>query len=167
MELLSIVKRKYEFYQILKKFNNFFTTKEFVDDKLNNFKELLYTRISEFAEKKELSDRILIPYIFALLKKVFFRVKTSNGAKEKKRRQSTSSLPPTPSDESRRNEEILRNKNTELLIKFFKISFSFLRNDLHEDISLSALNFIFKYLEESLIMYINGKPTTVILFNLD
>ncbi len=162
LELLSIVKRKYEFFQILKKFNNCFTTKEFVDNKLNNFKELIYTRVSEFAEKKDLSEIIIIPYIFALLKKVFFKMKTSNGNRDR-RRKSTPSLKNliAITEESKKNEDFLKIKNSELLIKYFYISFSFLRNDIHEDISLSALNFIFKYLEEALIFHVNGKVTTV------
>ncbi len=162
LELLSIVKRKYEFFQILKKFNNCFTTKEFVDNKLNNFKELIYTRVSEFAEKKDLSEIIIIPYIFALLKKVFFRMKTSNGNRDK-RRKSIPSVKILNKEESKKNEDLIKTKNSELLIKYFFISFTFLRNDIHEDISLSALNFIFKYLEEALIFYVNGKPTTVII----
>jgi hypothetical protein len=189
-ELLSTVKKKFEFYQIIKKINNYFSTKELKEDKLINFKEILLRRLEEFSEKKELTDKILIPFIFTALKKACFKIKSLNGSM---RRNSSKNIINGNSikdiqqkdtkdnfkDQSLNNSNSIKNitpdleknqvqinnmKNTELLLNLFEVTFSFLRIDIQEDISLSALNYIFKYLEDSLSISINGKGTTVSIF---
>jgi hypothetical protein len=175
---MMIVKKKFEFFQLLKKINNFISTKEFKDDKLITFKELLYKRVEEFSEKKDLSDKILMPYIFAVLKKSFFKIKSSNGGntssrfgKKNLKRNSTEanylnmnskglSLFSSGANQSNSIENS-EGKNLLLLIKFFDISFLFLRVDIQEDISLSALNYIVKNLEDNMQLVIDNKLTTV------
>ncbi len=145
MELLLIVKKKYELYQVLKKINHFITTKEFNEDKLNQFKEIVISYLEDFLTKK--NDKILITYIFNILKKAFFKVRDINSNISR----SKSKFFKTDKIVFQVNE-----KNSELMLKSFNIALKYLRQDLQEDITLSALNYVFKYLEESIALNING-----------
>jgi hypothetical protein len=179
LELLKTVKKKYDFLEILKQLNNFVCTKEFKESKLLIFKELLLKRLEEFSEKKELTDKVSIPFIFLILKKAFFKAQNPNGGNVARKRaintnNSNYNSNNTNNSNSSRNANIekkesnkidfetLQKKNTELMTKFFLVSFSFLRIDIPEDICLSALNFIFKYLEETFSITINNKTISVI-----
>lgn len=166
LELLTIVKKKFEFYQILKKISNYYSTKEFKEEKLLKFKEILFKRLEEFSEKKDMNDKILIPFIFHLLKKAFFKIKNSNGGQKSLKMlqrsgsdrslDNSSSLTKTQPEDN----EKMQITNNELLIKFFTVSFLFLRVDIHDDIALSSLNYINKYFEETLPMVINKRVVT-------
>lgn len=163
LELLMIVKRKFEFFELIKKINNYISTKEFKEEKLILFKELLYKRVEEFSEKIELNDKILLPYIFNVLKKAFFKIRSSNGGMSTKYNQKRNSIRKT-SDANLNKNKILelennQEKNSALIVKYFVISFLFLRVDIQEDISLSALNYIVKHLEENVQVVIDGKMT--------
>jgi hypothetical protein len=137
-----------------------------------------------------MTDKILIPFIFTALKKACFKIKSVNGGMRRNSSRnlingnSTKDLQQKETkdifkDQSFNNSNSIKNsisdieknqvqtnhmKNTELLINLFDITFSFLRIDIQEDISLSALNYIFKYLEDSLSISVNGKGTTVRIY---
>lgn len=166
--LLNGVKKKFDFYSLLKQINSHIAGKEFKEEKLLEFKEILLKRLEEFSEKRELDDKILLPYIFTVLKKAFFKLaKSQNGGQPTNKQDKLGSKSPRNKIESNNklqmqvDYEKIQERNCELLIKFFTVSFSFLRVDIQEDITLSALNFIFRYLEEALPIKVNNRITTV------
>jgi hypothetical protein len=121
--------------------------------------------------EKELTDKVLIAFIFSALKKACFKIKSANGGMKKSSSKhlingNNSNQSLNNSAKEYKNSEFEKNqmKNAELLINLFNVALSFLRIDFQEDISLSALNFIFKYLEEKLCISINGKSTTVKIY---
>lgn len=115
-------------------------------------------RLEEFSEKKHLTDKLVLPFIFTLLKKAFFKLKSpaNGGGKKPNRKHSGGDI--------KTDFEQISQKNSELMLKTFATAFNFLRVDIQEDVSLSALNYISKYLEEPLNIKINNKNTNVNIF---
>jgi hypothetical protein len=149
LELFISGKKKYEFYLILKKINNQISSKEFNEEKLISFKEMVLVLLEEFLTTSETSgqkmDKITIPYLFTVLKKSFFKLKSSS-----KRRLADPSI---TSD--------FYIKNTELMVKSFDLAIKFLTNELQEDIILAALNYLFKFLDEPMNIQQKSQQMTV------
>jgi hypothetical protein len=73
LELLGLVKKKYDLYEVLRKLNSYITKKELNEEKLMTFKERLLKRLEEISISKDLFDPILIPYIFFTVKNLFYK----------------------------------------------------------------------------------------------
>jgi hypothetical protein len=133
----------------LKRIYNQISSKEFKEEKLISFKEYTIGLLEELlsSNQNDKLDRITIPYIFTVLKKSFFKLKTSS-----KRRGFTES-------NSAKSLEI-QQKNSELMVKSFDIALKYISTDLHEDIILSALNYLFKFLDEPISISYKDNPQT-------
>ncbi len=157
-------KKKFEFFKILKRLNDFINTSEFKEAKLIKFKEILTNRLQESLDRIETTDKILVPFIFGTLKNAFFKTQNQNGGGSRNKKKHSSSK--ISSDEINKSKtldfETVNFKNVELMTRCFVLAFSFLRNDIHEDICLSALNFIHRYLEENFPIIVNNKNIPVI-----
>jgi hypothetical protein len=156
LELMTIVKKKLEFFQVLKKINNYISTQEFKEEKLIAFKEMMLFRLEEFSEKNEITDKIVMPFFFSVLKKAFFKIKPVNGTNQQMRKRNSVDLNMQKLINSSSME-----KNSELMLKIFKLSFTFLKTEIQEDISLSALNYIVRYLEDNVQIKVNNKICSV------
>jgi hypothetical protein len=150
LELFISGKKRYEFYVILKKINNQISSKEFNEEKLITFKEMVIGLLEEFLNTSTSGykmDKITIPYLFSVLKKSFFKLKLSS-----KRRVADSSITKNVDFHS---------KNSDLMVKSFDLAIRYLTNE-QEDIILAALNYLFKFLDEPMnITPKGGSPTTV------
>lgn len=147
LEILNsnYIYKKYELFDLLKKLHDFVSKKDFDEEKIQNFKEKLYKIIDETKDNKDCYDKCFIPFLFILIRKLFFRVvkaPTQKDLKTKKnpdRKKSSS----TPNFD---NKYMVRNQ--ELMQKIFEISFNFIKPDMGPNLSLGALNFIYKNIEE-------------------
>lgn len=159
LELLGLVKKKYEFYEVLKKLNSYIKKKELDEEKLLQFKEKIVKRLEELTENKELCelyDQILIPYIFLTMKNLFFKpftIKRNSQRKDSliKFKDEIINIFDMSENGSKENKNIDKEKSLILLINSFKFSFRFLEKmekEIHTDILLSSINYIFKIFEE-------------------
>jgi hypothetical protein len=81
LEFVLLVKKKYDFYQILIKLNECSTRQDFSENKKFSFKENLIKRLSNIVEDSRKNqdttkhdlDKVLIPQIFLILKNIFIK----------------------------------------------------------------------------------------------
>lgn len=91
IEMLDLVKYSYDLFVLLKKIFNFVNSGEFTDEIIFLTKEKLLKKFNElyeiFTESKNdvKKDKFLIPAIFNLLRKIFFKTKSAGREKNKKR----------------------------------------------------------------------------------
>ncbi len=151
MELLLVVKKKYELYLVLKKINNYISTKEFSEDKFMQFKEILLLYLENLLTQSP--DKILVPFIFNLLKKSFFKIKDVN-----KNRSSRKFI-----KAEKNNIPIIDEKNSDMIMRSLTIAFKYMKLDLMEDITLSALNYVMKNFEppEIVAIIFSGMVTKI------
>jgi hypothetical protein len=161
--MLMSAKKKFEFYQILKRLTDFMSTSEFREGKLIKFKEILVNRLQETADRMESTDKILVPFIFGTLKNAFFKSQSQNGGGSRYNKKKGSLKNPNDERNKAKNLDIetTQIKNLELLTNSLNVAFLFLRNDIHEDVCLSALNYIHRNLEENIPIPENSKNIPV------
>jgi hypothetical protein len=153
LNLIKSVKNKYDFYNIIKKTFVFMSRKEFQEEKLIELKTCLLKILEEFSERKGNFDRLIIPFIFVCLMKIFFKKnKKQNGAI--KRRNSLIDPPKMPFHE-------IQDRSVSLIVKSLEIAALFIRTDINEDISLSALNYIYRYIEEPIKIQLDNNVFAV------
>lgn len=172
-----------EFYVLFKRVNQNLVMSDFTLEKMNIFKEKLIYLLKRFSESSNASDIILLPKIFSVAKRSFFKLKkeinamlkqlnennlkkNSNlNASEKTNNNNSNSnkngLLFSYKDESERKNYL---RNGELLMESIRISFNFLDVNWHEDISISALNYIYRFFEEPLHFEFENKLHVVLNF---
>lgn len=146
-----------EYYILFKKVSQKILLSEFTLDKMNIFKEKLNNLLKKFSDCRNPSDILILPVIFFLLKRSFYKLKKDNQNLIKQTSTQThissceiNKTNKNPNqikykDETEKNNFI---KNGSLLYDSILIAFDFLDVNIPEDISLSALNFIHKFFEE-------------------
>ena len=168
-----------EFYILLKKVYQKLNLSEYKIEKMNIFKEKLNIILENLIEYSNPSEVILIPVLFNVLKRSFYKLKketfnllknsntnsnfnnnnnNSNNSEMKINLNANEELRFKYKDEI---EKINHQKNGILLIESFKISCNYLDANIHEDIFISALNYIHCFFEEPLNFEIEGKVSTV------
>jgi len=176
-----------EFYVLLKKVNQNLVLSDFTLEKMNYFKEKLIFLLKRFLENSNPSDIILLPLIFFVAKRSFYKLKkptlmmlrqmsnnNQNNSNSNLVNENFSKLNNSGNNlGNERNFQTLKYKdenekknytrNGELLLESLNISFNFLDVILHEDISISALNYIFRFLEEPLYFQNEDKLHLVFL----
>jgi len=75
IELLSISKKRFEFYEVLKKINSFFNKQEISLEKIVLIMQKITLRLEEIQSKVELHDEVLVPYIYFVLKNLLLKSK--------------------------------------------------------------------------------------------
>jgi hypothetical protein len=125
---------KYELYELLKRLHDHLCKKEFNEEKLRLFKEKLNKLLEDIKDNKGCFDKITIPFIFNLIKRTFFKINKVPAGKDKRK------IP---------QEALKSPRDIEMIINIFCISFSFINPHLPHEISLSALNYITKNIEEN------------------
>lgn len=156
-----------EYYIILKKVNQNLIMSEFTLEKMNIFKHKLILLLKNYVENFNSSDALILPIIFYVLKRSFYKLKkenlillrqsnfsnSSNEANKKNLNTSTTTASTTKQgllqfkykDDAEKKNHL---RNGQLLLESIKVACSFLDSNLDEDISLSALNYIYKFFEE-------------------
>jgi len=180
IEIITLDCLKYDFYNILNKINDFLNKKEFTDEKLNLFKEKLNYLFKDIVDNFNNIDNIVIPFFYHIMIKTFFKVHKIPNSKDKdkmKRSNSGRNLGGSDTNNSNissnnssstksssknnanqsQNVEAFSAKNIEYLKNIFQNSFSFIKPELPREVSLSALNFMLKNIEENYQIRIEGK----------
>jgi len=160
-----------EFYILLKKVYQKLNLSEYNIEKMNLFKEKLNELLGNLIECSNPSEVILIPVLFNVLKRSFYKLKkeTLNLLKNSNSNSNIKfDIKPNLNAKEELKfkykddiEKINYQKNGILLIESFKISCNFLDSNIHEDIFISALNYMHSFFEEPLNIEIQGKVTTV------
>lgn len=170
---------KEEFFTLLKKIDSIIFKAELTLEKLNLFKEKLHRKLDEFQNYNFQSDVFIIPLMFSVLRKSFYR-----GRKEGEQRRSNmlsearANHPNSPLNDSAKKakssyylhktkdsanaEKVHFTRNGHLLLESFKIVFGYVVKDYYEDILLSALNYIYRFFEDPISYEIDGKHYSVI-----
>jgi len=194
-----------EYYVLLKRVNQNLVLTEFTLEKMNIFKDKLINLLKKLAETSNPSDIILLPTIFFVLKRSFYKLKkdtkimlrqmnsknnfndsfirkNSNGSASNDKNSNLNSNINNINSNSNNNEKSNPNnqilfkykdenekknfvRNGELLLESMKISCNFLDVNIHEDISISALNYIYKFLEEPIYFELDNKIHVVKIMN--
>jgi len=144
---------------------------DFTLEKMNIFKEKLIEFLKRFSEISNPSDIILLPIMFSVAKRSFFKLKKEINAmlKQQNENNSRKNFNLRTGDKTFNNNNDSNNniktglfkykdenerrnflRNGELLLDSFRVSFNFLDVSWHEDISISALNYIYRFCEEPL-----------------
>lgn len=92
LEFLLMVKKKYDFYQILIKLNECSTRQDFCENKKFSFKEKLLIRLSNIVEDSrknqesniQILDKVLIPKFFLIFRNIFIKSDIFNRTRNKK-----------------------------------------------------------------------------------
>jgi len=174
---------KFDFYNILNKINDYLNKKEFNDGKLNLFKEKLNFLFKDIITNYNCIDNIIIPFFYHIMIKTFFKVHKvpNNKDKDKMKRvnsarnygsvesfnsinlnnsirtNSTKNNTANNSNISNPNTDAFSSRNIEFLKSIFQNSFAFIKPEHPREVSLSALNFIIKNIEENYPVSIEGK----------
>ncbi len=165
IEFLSIASKSYEIMTTLKKINTYLAKKEFNEEKLNEFTSNLYDIVNKMYAKKKY-DPVIIPYILELYKKVFQKqLKASNQQDKTKNPKQKSQK---DGDNLKFKNPVEMQKNTDILISFFKLSLLFLDffDQLPEKINIAILSFMHKFLDEGIPIIINNVKKMVCLIHL-
>jgi hypothetical protein len=161
LELFTNDCSKYEFFSMLTKINDFLNKKEFTDNKLNLFKEKLNFISKDILCSYNDIDGIIIPYFFHILVKTFFKVHKIPNAKEKEKLRRSNSGKNLNSNDITKNSDALQtafsSKNIEFLKLILTNSINLLDPKLPQDVSLAALNFLMKNIEENYVISGEGK----------
>jgi hypothetical protein len=154
LQLLSTWKdyKKYDFYNLLKRLQNQLSKNEFNEEKIILFKERLNKILEDFCKaNKESFDNIILPFIFVVLRKTFYRnVKVAQGPKGKGKDSASSSKSLRKIDvDHLKKQAQLNYRSAQLMVNVFKTSFHYIKHEFNKDIILSALNYIYKNIEEN------------------
>jgi hypothetical protein len=173
---------KQEFYVLFKRVNQNLIMCDFTLEKMNIFKEKLIYLLKRFSESSNPSDIILLPIIFSVAKRSFFKLKKEIMAMLRQMNESNSRKNTGDKNNNvnkigsniNKDQNLLKYKhenerknylrNGELLLESIRISFSFLDVIWHEDISISALNYIYRFIEEPLHFEFDNKLYVVYNF---
>ena len=129
MSILKDAKKKYDIYYLLQNLSLHFQKSEFTYEDNISLKEYIITILNQIMKSKfKFIDDVLIPYLFSVLKLLIFKL-------EKKKK-------------SNPNKE-LKEKNDKIITNVFHLCFNYIVNRTSVDVSLSALNFLSKYLEDN------------------
>ena len=129
MSILKDAKKKYDIYYLLQNLSLHFQKSEFTYEDNISLKEYIITILNQIMKSKfKFIDDVLIPYLFSVLKLLIFKL-------EKKKK-------------SNPNKE-LKEKNDKIITNVFHLCFNYIANRTSVDVSLSALNFLSKYLEDN------------------
>ena len=184
LELVDYQQSKEEFFTLLKKIDCIIFKAELTLEKLNLFKEKLHRKLDEFQNFCFQSDEFIIPLMFSVLRKSFYR-----GRKEADQRRSNmnnseakGNHPNSPindpgkkakssyyvqkTKESANAEKVHYSRNGHLLLESFKIVFGYVVKDYSEDILLSGLNYIYRFFEDHISYEIDLKHYSVNYYNL-
>lgn len=166
LELFSMAKNRYEFYDVLYVIdNNYMNKQAFSYDKLLLFKEMIINLLESITSNNRLNDKILVPQCFKLLKKAFF-------VKEKKKK---NKKPPVRRDSVNSIHNLINNStnsillgetapiiterdtynNSKLMKSALEIALKMIKNSTKEDITITCTNYIYAHFEESVIMIID------------
>ena len=116
LEMLDLVKYSYDLFVLLKKISNFINSNEFTDEIIYLTKEKLLKKIIDIQElffdgKNEISmDKFIIPAIFNLLRKIFFKTKSAGKDKCKIRRTNSEKIIKSNCDFDKIKNVIINNK---------------------------------------------------------
>jgi len=168
-----------EFYGLFIKIDSIIAKAELNLEKINIFKEKVHKKLEEFLNYRFPSDIFIIPLVFSVLRKSFYRAKkelenrkiifmesrnnnnnnnnSPNGQSSSSKNKLRSSIYLQKSKENLLNEKIHYTKNGHLLLESFKIIFGYIVKDYSEEILLSALNFIYRFFEEPMYYEIDSK----------
>jgi len=178
-----------EYYVIFKRVYENLILSEFTLEKMNVFKEKLIYLLKKLADSSNPSDIILLPTIFLVLKRSFYKIKKetmimlkqinsknindsfSNMScdinKGGEKNSNKNNRNEDNYDDSKNNHTVFKYKNKnekrnflrngELILKSIKVCCNFLDVNIHEDISFSALNYIFRFFEEPLHFQYDNK----------
>ena len=175
-----------EYYVLFKRVNQNIVVSDFTLQKMNIFKEKLIYLLKRFSESSNPSDILLLPIIFSVAKRSFFKLKKEiiamlkqlNENNNSSKRNSNLIAGEKPNDNNinnkngsnqnvfkykDENEKINFLRNGELLLESIRISFNFLDVNWHEDISISAMNYIYRFFEEPLHFEFENKLHVVLL----
>lgn len=178
MELVDYKQSKEEFFTLLKKIDSIIFKAELTLEKLNLFKEKLHRKLDEFQNNSFQSDMFLIPLIFSVLRKSFYRgrkegeLRRSNNQSEAKAnnpnspvndpiKKVKSSYYLQKTRDSSNAEKNNYTRNGHLLLESFKIIFGYVVKDNYEDIMLSALNYIYRFFEDPISYEIDSRHYSV------
>ena len=173
-----------EYYVLLKRVNQNLVMTEFTLEKMNILKQKLIKLLNDITENSNPSDVVVLPKIFFVLKRSFFKLRketimmlrqinfsnpienslnrknsSNNTSNDKFNKNSNNFLQIKYKDE---NEKKNFNKNGELLLEAIKVACNFLDVSTHEDISISALNYIYRFFEEPLHFEFDNRIHVVI-----
>jgi hypothetical protein len=173
-----------EFYGLFIKIDSIIAKAELNMEKINIFKEKVNKKLEDNLNLnlRFPSDILLIPLLFSVLRKSFYRAKKDSENRRNiymadRNINNITSLPPSgisnnnsnnkyklrssislqKSKENLLNEKIYYTKNGHLILESFKIMFGYIVNDYSEEILLSALNFIYRFFEEPIYYEIDSK----------
>jgi hypothetical protein len=141
LDLISENNTKYELYELLKMLHDRLCKKEFSDEKLSIFKEKLNKVIQDVRLNKDGYDKIVIPFVYNLFRRSFFKVNKVLPKDKAKNKGETKNF-------TLHDIEIIKN--------VFIFSFNYINPSVDSEISLSALNFISKIIEENFPMLITN-----------
>lgn len=189
LELINMELTNQEYYTLFKRVNQNLVMSEFTLEKMNIFKNKLISILRNYIDSSNPSDILTLPIIFYVLKRSFYKLKKENLSMLKQYNSSASSIDSNKrslnstsatsasvasaalavkqaqmqfkyKDETEKKNHI---RNGELLLESIKIACNFLDFNLHEDISLSALNYIYKFFEEPIHFEYEEKINVVIV----
>lgn len=149
-------------------------------EKLNIFKEKVLKKLEEFLNYNFPSDIFIIPLVFSVLRKSFYRAKKdaeirrnvfqenkngnnipNNSMNSPHSNNKTSKLMSSAfAQKSKENLQLERTyyvKSGQLLLESFKIIFGYIVKDYSEEILLSGLNFIYRFFEEPIFYETDNK----------
>lgn len=172
IELVDFKQTYEEFYNLFIKIDSIISKAELNMEKLNIFKEKVLKKLEEFLNCNFPSDIFIIPLVFSVLRKSFFRAKKDSELRRNIFQENNKNLANNPnnsissayssnknsklksstltqkSKENLQTERIYYIKSGQLLLESFKIIFGYIVKDYSEEILLSGLNFIYRFFEE-------------------
>ncbi len=182
MELVDFKQSKEEFFTLLKNIDCIIFKAELTFEKLNLFKEKLHRKLEEFQNFSFQSDVFIIPMMFRVLGKSFYRgrkdgvLRRTNLLSEAKgihpnspvnystKITKSSSYYLLKTKDTVNADKLNHTRNGHLLLESFKIIFGYIVKDYSEDILLSALNYIYRFFEDPITYEIDSKHFSVIIF---
>lgn len=184
MELVDYKQSKEEFFTLLKIIDCIIFKAELTLEKLNLFKEKLHKKLDEFQSYCFQSDVFIIPLMFSVLRKSFYRgrkdaelrranmhnnveskVNQPNSPINDLAKKAKSSYYLQKTKDSANADKVHYTRNGHLLLESFKIVFGYVVRDYSENILLSALNYIHRFFEDPISYEIDSKHYSVIINN--
>lgn len=170
LELLSMAKKRYEFYDVLYNINNnYINKKAFAVVKLLEFKESVINLLDLITSNARTTDKILAPFCFKVLRKAFFSKEKKKKRKQNKKDSSNSvnsynsnvsnqsiqggdgslsgSLVNAGGDNNFISEEDSL-KNSKLIVKALDLTMKILKRSSTEEVIISGVNYIFAHFED-------------------
>jgi len=160
IEKLNSGYKSYEIMETLHKLNNIYhSKKDFEEETLNLITGTLLELLNKMCVDGKF-DAIIIPYIFNLYKKIFHKqLKESTQDKEKKTNDK--------GENKKIKDPVQIQKNAEILISFFRLSFLLIVQDenIPIKINIATTTFMHKFIEEGIPIKVNGLKKMVNCFN--